>query len=502
MRIAEENIRIIFGLKLKQKRSEAGISLDELAHKVGISKSYLNEIEKGKKYPKTPKVAMLAEALNTSYDELVSLNLDKQWAPLTYMLNSNFLQHLPLEHFGLEPAKIVEVIANAPSKANALINTLIEIARNYNMTQEHFYFAALRSYQENHNNFFEDLEEASEKFRKDYLDPDAKWVRAEELQRILEEEHGYLIDTEELSKHEPLSGLRSVYVPTTPPRLMLNPNLSDSQKAFVFGKELGYLTLGFKERPYTSSWIKVDSFDRVLNNFKASYFSGALLLDRKLLKKDLKAFFERKEWSSAEFRALMEQYTSSPETFMSRLTNILPQYFGLGDLFFLRFNHEHDTAKFELTKELHLSRLHEPHGSEIDEHYCRRWVSLGVLNRTEQKRKAGTYKEPIVDAQISEYLNSKDRYLVIAMARPMARKADADCSVSIGLRLNQQMKKRVAFWNDPGISVTQVNETCEDCPLTDCEERAVPPSRVMEKASRKRKEEALQELLRNYTGGL
>ena len=51
MNIEEEYIRLIFGLKLKQIRTEKNLSLFGLSKLTNISKSYLNEIEKGKKYP-------------------------------------------------------------------------------------------------------------------------------------------------------------------------------------------------------------------------------------------------------------------------------------------------------------------------------------------------------------------------------------------------------------------------------------------------------------------
>jgi DNA-binding XRE family transcriptional regulator len=47
----EENIRIIFGLKLKKLRTDRRLSLQELSDKSGVSVSYMNEIENGKKYP-------------------------------------------------------------------------------------------------------------------------------------------------------------------------------------------------------------------------------------------------------------------------------------------------------------------------------------------------------------------------------------------------------------------------------------------------------------------
>ena len=45
----EEYIKLIFGLKLKQVRMAKDLSLFKLSKLTGLSKSYLNEIEKGKK---------------------------------------------------------------------------------------------------------------------------------------------------------------------------------------------------------------------------------------------------------------------------------------------------------------------------------------------------------------------------------------------------------------------------------------------------------------------
>ena len=92
-----EKVRLIFGLKIKQLRNELGVSTIELANRTDLSPSYLNEIEKGKKYPKTEKVFALAKALNTDYDALVSLKVNKQLEPVVELLNSNILSELPFD---------------------------------------------------------------------------------------------------------------------------------------------------------------------------------------------------------------------------------------------------------------------------------------------------------------------------------------------------------------------------------------------------------------------
>ena len=88
MILENEYIRLIFGLKLKQIRTERNLSLYGLSKITGLSKSYLNEIEKGKKYPKTDKIILLAKALEISYDQLVSLKLDKNLAPVGRIFQS------------------------------------------------------------------------------------------------------------------------------------------------------------------------------------------------------------------------------------------------------------------------------------------------------------------------------------------------------------------------------------------------------------------------------
>ena len=64
----EDYIKLIFGLKLKQIRTDKNLSLFGLSKLSGLSKSYLNEIENGKKYPKPDKIAILSEKLDVPYD--------------------------------------------------------------------------------------------------------------------------------------------------------------------------------------------------------------------------------------------------------------------------------------------------------------------------------------------------------------------------------------------------------------------------------------------------
>ena len=81
-----------------------------------MSPSYLNEIEKGKKHPKPEKMVLLAEVLGIEYDKLFQFQVGKAITPVGEILRSNILNDLPLELFGIDKGKLVEIISNAPAR--------------------------------------------------------------------------------------------------------------------------------------------------------------------------------------------------------------------------------------------------------------------------------------------------------------------------------------------------------------------------------------------------
>ena len=261
----EDYIKLIFGLKLKQIRTDKNLSLFGLSKLSGLSKSYLNEIENGKKYPKPDKIAILSEKLDVPYDQMVSLKLDKNLAPIGDILQSKILKEIPLEVFGIKESNLIDIVANAPAKVNAFISTIIKIAQYYNFSRESFYLASVRSFQEANKNYFEDLEQSVLKFAKAYqIDLNQK-ITSKDLEDILTEEFGYNIKNDELGKYEILGNLRSVFVPQTKTLLLTN-EIDEAQRTFIYAKELANNFLEINERLYTFPWIKFDTFDQVLNN--------------------------------------------------------------------------------------------------------------------------------------------------------------------------------------------------------------------------------------------
>lgn len=472
-----DKVKLIFGVKLKQLRQEKGLQLNELAERAGFSVSYINEIEKGKKYPKPDKIFALAKALDTDYDTLVSMRLSKKLEPIGELLNSNILQELPLELFGLEASDLLQLLSDAPAKVSSFINTIIEISRSHGMNVEQFYFSALRSYQEMHDSYFDELEIAAEEFLAKHKLKAREKLTTDLLATILEKDYGYEFGEFSNSGTPELAGLRSVLIPGRPDRLLLNVALEPEQVAFTLGRELGYNELGLKDRPLISSVTEAESFEQVLNNYKASYFAGAVLIPKMDLRKGLEAFFSNPGWEPEALLDLMYSFQATPEVFMHRMSHLMTSHFGINQLFFLRFDNPGGQDEFYISKELHLSRQYNLHAA-AHEHNCRRWVSITLLQELSRRQQNGTWNgRALCESQMIEYMDTKDRFWILTIAKP-SPPGGRNSSVTLGFAVDEKLKKLISFLNKEPFAlrgVRGVNETCERCGATDCRERAHPP---------------------------
>ncbi len=472
-------VKMIFGFKVKYLRKQKGLTYQQLSKVSGMSLSYIHEVEKGKKYPKPDKIELLARSLDTDYDSLVSKKVDKKLQAVIDLLTSDFLKLFPLDEFGVSPYKLFELFSNAPDKVNAFISTLFNLTRKYQMRTESFYKSALRSYQNLHDNYFEDIETAARNFKKEYGVSLKPTYSLEELEDLLKQLDNITVDHEGIKSSSDLSKVRSYYSKQQK-KLFVNPDLSDSQLKFLLVREIGFQVLGIKERPYVTRIMEVTSFEELLNNFRASYFAVSFLMDSRLIAKDITTFCKLPQWDEKTFLGYLDKYDVTPEMFLQRLTNILPAKFGVKDLFFIRMSGREGAAKFELTKELHLSQLHSPYANENQEHYCRKWLSLDLIKRQKENiSKKGNV--PIADIQVSKYWETTNEYLCISIAKNDDPSTQDGVSVTVGLMINERLRQLVRFLGDPEVPTKVVNTTCERCTMPDCPVREVAPVFEMKK---------------------
>ena len=468
MRHDGEFIKTVFGLKMKQFRQKRNISLQELSNQTGLSKSYLNEIENGKKYPKHDKIAQLATALNCNYNDLVSTKLDKSLSPIVEIIQSDFFKEIPLDLFGINKNNLISIISDAPKKVTAFVNTLIEISKNYNLSKERFYFAVVRSFQELYDNYFPEIEEKASAYSTENQIPYKP--NSADLEIILTEKFHYEIRNVDFEKYGATGKLRSLYIPEKR-LLLLNELLDEDQKTFIFAKEIGYNVLNLNPRPNTYSWLDFTSFEELLSNYYASYFAGCLLIHKGILTEKIAQFFKSENWEPENFENLIEEFTNSPETFYYRLTNILPQEHGIKDLFYLCFTKKKNSDKLEILKELHLNQQQAPHANATNEHYCRRWIAVKNLMNLKEN-------ETVTDAQISHYKDSGLTYLVLSTSQKNPFSDGTNRSYCLGILLNSTSLKKITFAKSDRIKTVNVGVTCEFCSIPNCEVRQAQPLRL------------------------
>jgi len=451
MQISAQNVRFIFGLKLKQLRAENNYSLSQLSTLTNISKSYLNEIEKGKKYPKPEKISSLAEALNTSYDNMVSLQLGKKLTPISSLIKSDILNELPLEFFGLNAHELLVLLANAPIQFSAFVDAIIRIGKEHDFKVESLYFSVLRSFQEMHNNYFPELESIAKALRKQLnLNPQSSNVK-EKLILLLKSEYQYTINLDGFNDKPKLSNLRYLLIPSSSPTLLINKDLSLTQIIFILSREVSFNILKANKRPQTSSWIETQSFEHVLNNFRSYYMASAFLLDERSFTKGLVDFTKKAVFKPEEVVQLIKDTNVSAEVFMLRITNLVPKYFRYSNLFFARYNHSLNDNTYTLSKALNGAGLAQSESNHLEDKSCQRWVAIDALTQLEKKQKTNGTQRPICTIHKVKFESSSNHYLVISVTHPVDPGNNLNCVISVGFLLNKRFLAQTKFAHDNSI---------------------------------------------------
>ncbi len=472
METNQEILKYTLSLNLKRLRILNELSLKDLADSTGLSTSYLNEIEKGKKYPKIDKLLPLANRLGVQLNQMINPANEEGQVFLLNFLNSKFFQEFPFEVFGLSKLDFFELMSTNPEKFASLLKAVFGMANNFQVETNDFYKMALRSYQETNKNFFPDIENKANLF---YENLDIKDFKISEFENILKNKFGYKIDYSTLTKNDALKEVGSVCKKNK--LLYINQNLNPTQKLFILGKEIGYCVLNLKHQDESSSY-----FEHLLNEFKSSYFSGCLLIPKKMLIQDLNTLFKEKKFPDKELIRLMKKYNTNTEVLLNRITQVLSGYFKIDNLFFLRLKSSFHGEKrtLEINKELHFSKLHFPHGIGLPEHYCRRWITVTILEELEKLPK----NTPIIRAQRSIMGSSGEKYFCVSIARKSSLKENTYSCITLGIPLDPQSEKKIKFLLDETVPEKVVGRTCERCDLSDCKERA-HPSTIADKIKKK-----------------
>jgi hypothetical protein len=109
---------------------------------------------------------------------------------------------------------------------------------------------------------------------------------------------------------------------------------------------------------------------------------------------------------------------------------------------------------------------------------------------------------PLVGAQISEFLESHERFLSFGFARRLVLSSDVGSSVLVGFRVDSNLKHIVRFVEDPTLPVVIINQTCERCALMgdQCTVRGAEPVILQEERLKADRNVALSQLMARLQG--
>ena len=95
-----ENIKILFGKRLRELRKKNGLTQEELAEKLDIAERNISKIECGDNFPRPEKLIKLAKILNVSVQDLFNFNHYKKYENLKVEI---------IELINTHPEKITDI---------------------------------------------------------------------------------------------------------------------------------------------------------------------------------------------------------------------------------------------------------------------------------------------------------------------------------------------------------------------------------------------------------
>ncbi|MFL2001218.1 helix-turn-helix domain-containing protein [Microbacterium sp. A1-JK] len=353
---------LTIGRRIRQLRSERGMTLDELAAAVGRAPSQLSVIENGRREPKLTLLQSIARALGTSLDAILASETLDERSTLEIAVE-RAMRGQTFTALGIEPFRVGKTVPDEVLRAMLALQGEIDRLRDERAaTPEEARRAnvALRRLMRTQDNYFPELER-----------------RAEEILDAVDHPGGPLTQrtANDIAGH---LGFTLHYVPDLPQttrsvadiahgRLYLSSRLTakgDPRTAVL--QALSSRILGHSEPTSYAEFLR----QRVETN----YLTGALLVPQSHAVPFLR---DAKQARAISIEDLRDAYSVSYETAAHRFTNLATTHLGI-PVHFLKV-HESGT----ITKAYENDDVNFPTdrlGAIEGQMCCRRWTSRVVFD--------------------------------------------------------------------------------------------------------------------------
>ncbi|ULB12392.1 short-chain fatty acyl-CoA regulator family protein (plasmid) [Cereibacter azotoformans] len=330
------------GVRLRRLREERGMTQAALARSLGISPSYLNQIEQNQRPLTVPVLLRLNEAFGLD----VQLFSDRDEARLIADLRAALAD----QGAGASLAEVRELAANMPGIARAIVamqRRLRETSERADLLAGSLStptgaspaaFEAVRDWFYERRNYIPDLDEAAEAIG-DALPPGA--MNAGLTERLARHGVRLALDTagESLRRFDPAARL-----------LRVAAHLSAGQQAFQIATQLALLEQGGTIRRLADDPALNCDAQALLRIGLANYFAGALILP-------YRRFLEAAEAAAYDIERIAHGFGVGFETACHRLSTLQrPEARGV-PFFFIRVDRAGNISKRQSATDFHFSRI-------------------------------------------------------------------------------------------------------------------------------------------------
>jgi predicted transcriptional regulator/plasmid maintenance system antidote protein VapI len=444
--------KTFMGVQLRRLREERGMTQVALARALGLSASYLNQIEQNQR-PLTVPVLL---KLNAVFGLDVQLFAEAEEARLVADLRAVLSEQGP----GAALAEVREIAGNMPAVARAIL-ALHRGAREANERADALAarlgagagtgvttpapFEEVRDFFFARRNYLASLDTAAERLADEAALPVGRM--AEGLAARLSAQHGVRIE-------EAASGTLRAWDPASRV-LRLSPRISLGQRAFQMATQLAFLECGgIIDTLAGEAEFRSAEADRLVRTGLANYFAGALLMP-------YGAFLDAAEAVGYDIDLLGRRFGVGFETTCHRLSTLQrPEARGV-PFFFIRTDRAGNISKRQSATDFHFSRI----GGN-----CPLWTIYAAFARPGE-----------ILTQIAQMPDGRS-YLWIA--RTVTRSTGGfgapakTFAIAMGCDLrhaDRLVYSRGLDLRDPA-AATPIGAGCRICDRPACPQRAFPPS--------------------------
>ncbi len=460
----KSNNLVNIGPRIRKERRSLGLSQSNFSKNLGISASYLNLLESGRRTITVPLLIKIGNELNLSLKDLTVESNQRMLSDTMEVLSNEIFDDLDITN--LETA---EFIGNNPNIAKALLTlndnykslrddmqNRLEIIDVESTVKEkkstRLPVEIVSDFLQENKNYFDSIERKAEELRDKIGLHFGPGIGSTEIKftNYLKNEHNIIVkiipsevDQKSVKKFDFKNKI-----------LFLSEMLTYTSRNFHLAYQIGFMDC----KKLIEEIIKKNKFfsEEVILLLKISllnYFSAALLMP-------YDDFLQSAKKYKYDIEILMHHYAASFEQITHRLTNLQrPGYEGV-PFHFLKT----DIAG-NVSKRFSLSGIHIPrHGGS-----CPRWnVYIAFLNPGK------------IHPQISRMPDGKVYFCIArAFEKGIEKHGMPKSFVSIGLGCDIQYAKELTYSEGMDLKnknlETPIGISCRICPRIDCQQRAFPP---------------------------